>query len=329
MRSDDTVLGCLPSRTLETIFVSILAQFSALYWVSCRRRNFTCKDLEAQDSPCWLAAPPTCFPPPSPSLPWVKGGLYRGFLISMSSPTTSCSLTTPSSIKPSTTQGRARVSAWTAELAKHYGFIKSKRGCIAFAKEMEKQPDLNWDEDHLRGKKSRQGSKGGGHDQASTLQLAVFVLVLVNTAKVVEVNVEFLLANHYAVALSDIKVTLDWKKDNSLFTAHCHRLIKSCSNALQTALCPSLQPGFLISLGCLVTSLGSHWQDISRANSASTINSHQPDQSGINSHQPDQPPLGHQPDITLLPKDHSAKASDSVNKKMPKRTTKKVVFAVC
>ena len=31
MRSDDTVLGCLPSRTLETIFVSILAQFSALY----------------------------------------------------------------------------------------------------------------------------------------------------------------------------------------------------------------------------------------------------------------------------------------------------------
>ena len=26
MRSDDTVLGCLPSRTLETIFVSILAQ---------------------------------------------------------------------------------------------------------------------------------------------------------------------------------------------------------------------------------------------------------------------------------------------------------------
>ena len=71
---------------------------------------------------------------------------------------------------------------------------------------MEKQLDLNGDDDHLRGKKSRQGSKGGGHDQASTLQLAVFVLVLVNTAKVVEVNVEFLLANHYAVALSDIKV---------------------------------------------------------------------------------------------------------------------------
>ena len=55
---------------------------------------------------------------------------------------------------------------------------------------MEKQLDLNGDDDHLRGKKSRQGSKGGGHDQSSTLQLAVFVLVLVNTAKVVEVNVE-------------------------------------------------------------------------------------------------------------------------------------------
>ena len=96
---------------------------------------------------------------------------------------------------------------------------------------------------------------------------------------------------------------------------------------VQTALCPSLQPGLLISLGRLVTSFGSHcWQDISRAKSASTLNSHQPDQSQINSHQPDQPPLGYQPDLTLLPKDHSAKASDSVNKKcqkLPKRTTKR------
>ena len=291
--------------------------FSDLYWVS---RNFTCKDLEALDSPWWLAAPPTCSHPPSPSPPWVKGGLFRGFLISISSPTTSCSLTTPSSIKPSTTQGRARVSAWTAELAKHFDFIKSKKGCTAFAKEMEKQLDLNWDDDHLRGKKSRQGSKRGGHDQSSTLQLASFVLVLVNTAKVVEVNVEdmeleaksfrvFILCSCWLITLQLLFRTSKWPLIGRQTTHYSLLTVTESSNpALQIALCPSLQPGFLISLGRLVTSFGSHWQDKSRANSASTLNSHQPDQ----------PPLGHQPNLTLGTKDHSTKASDSLNKQMTK-----------
>ena len=246
MRSDDTVLGCLPSRTLETIFVSILAQSSVfnLQWFVLSFSKLHLQRPRSAGLPLVASSTTNLLPSRFTFSTLSQRRIIQRFsnldviadyLLFVDNSLLDQAFYNPGKGKGIRLNSGVGKTLWFYQIQKRVHSFCKRDGKTAWF-ELRWRPPAGQEEppgietrwtwsilDSLAGRLRSgpgQHSKGGwgergGHGVGSKI--------------IPRVHFVFLLANHSAVALSDIKVTLDWKTDNSLFTAYCHGVIKSCS----------------------------------------------------------------------------------------------------